>query len=58
MDVKVCAHYDEGRDLTDAKKMHNGKVEVDVEVRATDSSAARTCEGHFRLGFDRTVSLT
>jgi len=38
--------------------MHNGEVDVDVEVRAVDSSAARKCEGHFRLGFDRTVSLT
>jgi hypothetical protein len=54
----VRAHNDEGGDLTDAKKMHNGEVDVDVEVRAADSSAARKCEGHSRLGFDRTVSLT
>jgi hypothetical protein len=54
----VRAHNDDGRDLTDAKTLHNGEVDVDVEVRAADSSAARKCEGHFRLGFDRTVSLT
>jgi hypothetical protein len=54
----VRAQSDEGRDVTDAKKMHNGEVDVDVDVRAADSSAARKCEGHFRLGFDRTVSLT